>query len=129
MGAGCGGYPERGERNQVLLQETAVFQGALPDLYPRCAPTADSQIEQYNTEDPNGDDDDEVLLMERWYKPGTARLKRTVAGGGSRVPIALLERDETRRAGVYEDGLFLVVMPLYPLDDTPSGFPHRYISR
>lgn len=112
---------------KFCFRKRRYFKERYPDLYPKMrADGWRSQIERYNTEDPNGDDDDEVLLMERWYKRYSPELKRTVVQVARIAGYQLLfwseDREGTRRAGVYEDGLFpFVVMPLYPLDDTPIG--------
>ena len=109
------------------FRKRRYFKERYPDLYPKMrADGWRGQIERYNTEDPSSDDNDEILLMERWYKRYSPELRRSVVHVARIAGYQLLfwseDREITRRAGVYEDGLFpFVVMPLYPLDDTPIG--------
>jgi hypothetical protein len=109
------------------FKKKRYFKERYPDLYPKMrADGWRSQIERYNAEDPNSDDNDEVLLMERWYKRYDPERKRTVVHVARIAGYQMLywseEKDATRQAGVYEDGLFpFIVVPLYPLDDTPIG--------
>ena len=87
-----------------------------------------NQIERYNTEDTDNDDNKEILMFNRWYKKWDkeAQCDRvhcvSIAGYQILYWSEEVMEENTQKEGVYQDGLYpFIVMPLYPLDDTPIG--------